>query len=120
MKTLLEENFNSSGLKVALPTKSGFDFVSINDIIYMESSGNYSIVATVNGNRSNVYKPLKYFDDMLKDHGFARIHHEYLINTRHLLKYNKIDGGVVEMSNGKILEVSRGKKRDFLKTIKEL
>ena len=90
----MEENFNSSGLKVALPTKSGFDFVSTNDIIYMEASGNYCIAITDDGNRSNVYKPLKYFSDLLEDNFLPKIHHEYLINLRQQLKYNKIDGGL--------------------------
>ncbi|MBL0110454.1 MAG: LytTR family transcriptional regulator DNA-binding domain-containing protein [Saprospiraceae bacterium] len=81
-------------MKLALPTKSRYDVVQINNIIYLAASGNYCIAITDDGNRSNVYKPLKYFSDLLEDNFLPKIHHEYLINLRQQLKYNKIDGGL--------------------------
>ncbi len=109
----------SQDLKMALPTKEGYDYVSIMDIIYFQTSGNYSIITLIDLKYLNVCRPLKYFEATLTSRGFVRIHNEFLINLKHLTKYNKINGGEVVMSDGKILEVSRGKKVEFLKIIRE-
>ena len=104
--------------RIALPTKDGFEFVSVDDILYLQASGNYCIVTLKNKQSIHIYKLLKLLETQLKSHGFIRIHHEYLININHLNKYNKGDGGEVVMSDGKVLEVSRGKKKEFMIWVK--
>jgi len=104
--------------RIPLPTKNGFDFIPVEDILYLQASGNYCIMTLKNHQVINIFKLLKLLENQLKDHGFIRIHHEYLINVNHLSRYIKGDGGEVEMSDGKILEVSRGKKKEFLIWVK--
>lgn len=101
--------------RITLPTKSGFDFVQLIDIIYLQSSGNYCLVHLTRSTKPvQVYKSLKQFETLLIEKNFIRIHNEYLIHLLHLTRYDKADGGVVEMSNGKKIEVSRGRKKEFL------
>ena len=57
---------------------------------------------------------MKYFEDILKDSCFARIHKSYLVNVNEITKYVKGKGGTVVLSNGKELSVSASKKADLL------
>lgn len=105
--------------RITLPTKSGFDFVQLIDIIYLQSSGNYCLVFLVNVIKPiHVFRSLKQFETLLIENNFIRIHNEYLIHLLHLIRYDKAGGGVVEMSNGKKIEVSRGRKKEFFRLIK--
>jgi two-component system, LytTR family, response regulator len=56
---------------------------------------------------------------LLQDTSFVRIHKSFLINIQHLKEYQKGEGGIVVMSNGKELEVSRRKKEYFVTYMKE-
>ena len=60
---------------------------------------------------------MKEFEDLLSDQYFLRIHHSYLINLKHVLKYIKCEGGSVLMSNNVELEVSRRKKAAFMEML---
>jgi two-component system, LytTR family, response regulator len=50
---------------------------------------------------------------------FIRIHHSYMINKKLVQRYIKGEGGQVVMSNGKLLDVSRRKKEEFLHAINQ-
>ena len=64
-------------------------------------------------------KTLGEFEDLLKQSGFIRIHKSHLINTHHLKKYIKGEGGQVIMSDRAILPVARRKKEDLLKIVSQ-
>lgn len=101
--------------RITLPTKSGFDFVQLIDIIYLRSSGNYSLAFLVNKSKPlPVFRSLKHFETLLPEKIFIRIRNEYLIHLVHLIRYDKKDGGIVEMSDGRKVEVSSRRKREFL------
>ena len=104
--------------KFALPVKDGYEFFFLSELIYFQAKGNYSLAIIENRKAADVFISLKKLESQLAPRGFIRIHHEYLINSYHMIKYNKGVGGIVELSNGKKLEVSRGRKREFLRRIK--
>lgn len=51
---------------------------------------------------------------MLDQSGFCRIHQRYLINLRHVVGYQRGEGGTVRMVGGAELDVSRRRKRAFV------
>lgn len=104
--------------RIALPIKEGYEFIPIAELVYIQSSGNYAIAHILDRQPVHVFQSLKDLEESLHDIGFLRIHSSFLINTTHLVKYNKGDGGTVEMSTGKKLEVSRGRKKAFLGRVK--
>jgi two-component system LytT family response regulator len=57
------------------------------------------------------------FEEQLAGNKFFRIHHHYLINLGRVREFQKNDGGYVIMENGKELEVSQRKRKDFLDAI---
>ncbi|MCB0705916.1 MAG: response regulator transcription factor [Saprospiraceae bacterium] len=116
----LKENMNPDSVlqRVGIPTKTGIDFIPIEDILYCEADSNYTYIHLNQKNKLLSAKTLKEFVQLFSDHAFCRIHQSFLINLNHLEKYYRGDGGYVEMTNGASLPVSRSKKEELLGKIK--
>ncbi|SDT09978.1 two-component system, LytT family, response regulator [Maribacter dokdonensis] len=99
--------------KLTLPQQDGFQVLNIADILYCKADDNYTEIYLLN-KKILVSKTLKYFEDALKNHPFARVHKSFLVNVNEVVKYKKGKGGSVVMSNGKEVMVSASKKKDFL------
>ncbi|MEO5942752.1 MAG: LytTR family DNA-binding domain-containing protein [Ferruginibacter sp.] len=103
--------------KIAIPINNGLEFISIINILHIESSGNYSKIYLLNGKQIIVTRLLKDFEDILLPYRFYRIHNSHLINLGYIEKYIKGEGGQVKLTNGAVLDVARRKKEEFLKLI---
>jgi two-component system LytT family response regulator len=112
---VLINNMNTQILKLVLPTINGFHVVDINQILRCEGDRNYTRFVFINGEKILVSKTMKEFEDLLTKHGFFRIHQSFLVNLSQIKKYNRGQGGEVEMSDGEMIPVSRSKKEAFLK-----
>jgi two-component system LytT family response regulator len=105
---------NNSVRKIALPTFDGLEFVHMDDIIYCQSDGAYSTVYFTDGNKLYISKTLRYLEDALCTFHFFRVHNSYIVNLNHVKKYSKTDGGLLVLSNGEKVRVSRSKKDELL------
>ncbi|MCG2461589.1 LytTR family DNA-binding domain-containing protein [Flavobacteriaceae bacterium F89] len=112
-KILLNFNSNSMHRKITFNTDGKLLFLGSNDILYVESDGNYSTIFLSDGQKLVLTKKLKDVNDMLPKDTFFRIHNSYIINLNKIKEFLKTDGYVVLESNHKI-PVSRQKKSDFL------
>lgn len=91
-------------------------------LIRQRSSGANQIIAislfSPKTNRKIVAsKTIKECEQTLSDHRFFRVHNSHLINLDFVAEYNKVDGGVVKMSDGTLIEVSRRRKDEFLRVL---
>jgi two-component system, LytTR family, response regulator len=100
--------------RIALSTLEGLLFVSVNDIIYCESSGPYTKFIFKQADKIMTSKHLKEYEDLLTGYDFFRIHKSYLVNLREIKKYIRGEGGQLVMSNGAALAVSKQRKESFL------
>jgi two-component system LytT family response regulator len=100
--------------KVMLPTMEGFEIVQIENIIYCEAVDNFTRFHFEDRKDLLICRTLKFYEDVLRDHAFIRIHRSFLINPDHVIRYSKGKGGYVTMKNNKELEVSANKKNEFL------
>lgn len=110
----LEQAYYHDLQKISLPTSEGLTFIAPNDIIRCESSSNYTRIFFTDKKQMLISKTLKEVEQLLKAASFFRIHHSHLINLKHVSKYIKTDGGMVEMIDGSHVIISRQKKDDFL------
>lgn len=93
-QVLLKTETTSILDKITIPTTDGFEILAVKDIIYCQADNNYTHIFLKSGKKL-VSKTLLYFDDMLSNHGFCRIHKSYLINTIYVTGYKKGKGGSV-------------------------
>jgi len=102
---------------LAVPTSEGLEFIPVDEILYCASDNNYTHIYKSSGDSILLSKTLKEVEGMLENRQFLRIHQSYLINSRHLRKYVRGQGGHVVMSNGKELPVARARKDDILDSL---
>jgi two-component system LytT family response regulator len=104
--------------KLSLPTSDGMIFISIDDIMYCRSDGNYTLFHLDNGQIPLIMRQIGVYEELLPEPLFCRIHRQYIVNVNKVTKYVKGRGGHVVMSDGKEIDVSARKKDDFLNAYK--
>ncbi|WP_296380130.1 LytTR family DNA-binding domain-containing protein [Winogradskyella sp.] len=111
-------NFNSKFDKkrITINTDGKLLFLDLDDIIYVESDGNYSTLFLQNQKKIVVTKKLKEVDAILPEHYFFRIHNSYIINLNKIKAFIKNEGYVIMDSDHKI-PVARQRKSDFLEKL---
>lgn len=113
--SLLDQNHRATQPdKIPLSTGNGLIFVKLSDIIYCESSGNYTHFYLQDGRKNIVSRQLGDYEKLLPESNFIRIHDKYIINLAYIKEYKKGSGGEVLLENGKELPVSSRRKEDFL------
>lgn len=100
--------------RIVLPCNNGFTMMEQRRVLWLQSDGNYSWAHFCDGCKSMLPCTLKHLESRLLPADFYRIHHQYLVNLHHLLRYEKKNGGSVVLSDGTTLPVSRSRKRLFL------
>lgn len=100
--------------KITIPQLDGFKIIETTEILYCKADDNYTEIYLKTG-RIVASKTLKYFEKILQEFGFARIHKSYVVNVNAIVRYKKGKGGSVELFNGKELSVAPSKKGDLLK-----
>ena len=113
--SLLEQNTQKAGPeKIPLSTSNGLIFVKLSDIMYCESSGNYTSFYLCDDKNIMVSRQLGEYEKLLPDTNFIRIHDKYIINLTYIKEYIKGSGGDVVLENGKELPVATRRKEEFL------
>jgi len=107
-------------MKLCIPTFKGFAILKLEDIILCEAEKNYTIIHLKDKKNIIVSRPLLEYENILEGTTFLRIHRTFLINLQHVTEYHRGEGGVIIMSNGEEVEISRRKKDIFLTRIREI
>jgi len=114
-ETLLHNLEKANKIKrLGLPTRQGYDFIPVQDILYFEADTNYAHVYIKGREKLFVTSSLKELEIQVEGFHFFRIHNSYLVNLEQVDRFLRGDGGLVVMSNAAKLPVSRNRKKDFL------
>lgn len=108
------------GNKVAISHTKGIKLIHIDDIIYLEASGNCTVLYFSDGTRYLDTRTLKIYEGILNPNIFYRIHKSHIINMDYLKEYLNEDGHFAVLKNGKLLSVARNRVSTFVKTLKAL
>ena len=117
---ILENMQSMKPKKIAIPSQDGFSLHPIEDIVRCQSDGNYTKIHFASCPKILSSKTLKYFDDMLQDLEFERVHNSHLVNINHIKKYVNVDGGTLKMSDGSQVPISQRKKSQVLSAIERI
>lgn len=109
----------TSNRKIIIPLQDGFEVITITDISYCEADDNYTKIYLRNGEDYLVSKTLKYFEDVLGNMDFVRVHKSFLVNINDIVKYyRKGKTGSILLNNGKEIMVSASKKANLMSYFK--
>lgn len=79
----------ASKKRVILKTADTVYAIYEDDILYCRSDGNYTTFYTQQLEKIVVSKPIKKVEEILSENDFIRCHQSYIVNKKHVLKYNK-------------------------------
>ncbi len=86
---LLKAN-NIAVKKLAVPYKSDYAILNVEDIICVEADRMYSILHLKNAKKYVVAKKMRYYESLLSENNqFVRVHRSWLLNTNHNISYSK-------------------------------
>ena len=68
---------------ICIKSYSDYQFVSLEDIVYLKADNNTTDIQLRNGKVVNAYKTLKHFEQTLPFY-FLRIHKSYIVNINHV------------------------------------
>ncbi len=89
------------------------------EILYCESSSNYTWIYYRSGKKLLVAKTLKFVEVHLSSLGFIRIHAKYLANKKYLKIIDRKQSMMV-LENGEMLSISRRKWNQVTTSFKNL
>lgn len=112
--SVLKPKVTSADGKITIPTQDGFEVLEMKNILYCKADDNYTQIFLVDGHKKLVSKTLKYFETLLNENGFVRIHKSYLVNVNYIKTYKKGKGGTVVLNNNKELSVAPSRKAMLL------
>jgi two-component system, LytTR family, response regulator len=115
----LKQKQSPTKMRLCIPSLKGFQVIELDDILYAESSGNYTNLYFLNKPMVCTSKPMHEYEKLLEDAGFVRIHKSILVNLLHVKEYLRGEGGSVILSNGHEVEVARRKKDLLIAKMKE-
>jgi two-component system, LytTR family, response regulator len=116
----LQKSNQQHDMKLCVPTFKGFSVLKLEEIVVCEAEKNYTIFHLKNKKALTVSRTLLEYEKILNNTSFFRIHKTFMVNLEHVQEYQRGEGGIVLMSNGMEVEVSRRKKEEFMNRIKQV
>jgi len=110
---LLTINGAQTQQKITINSDGKLLFFNIDDIVFVQSDGNYSTINLVNNQKKVVTKKLKDINNLLPQNSFFRTHNSYIVNLHKIKEFLKTEGYLIMESNHKI-PVARQRKSEFL------
>ncbi|MEZ4910777.1 MAG: LytTR family DNA-binding domain-containing protein [Saprospiraceae bacterium] len=98
--------------RIIIPDNGGYQCCMPEDILYVQSVGNYSEIYYSDGNKKLLARTLKDIEKRLPHHSFFRIHRSYVVNAYHIKKVcMSIDACCVHITGNHTLPISREKRK---------
>jgi len=116
---ILHETINNKPEKIVLPCLTGFTFVELNEIIRCQAESNYTLFFLTGDRKVMVSKTLNFYENLLTDLQFCRIHNKHIINLNHVVKFIRSKGGTLILTDQSEVEISESRKRELLDRLKD-
>ncbi len=87
-------------------------------LVYLTSDGNYTKFYLNDDAPKLSSYPIKYYEDLLPDHLFYRIHKSHIINLEYVLNFDGGRGGFAHLKTDVKLPIAARRKSDFKRSIK--
>ncbi len=114
---VLKNSLIGNSNKIILPDTSGLQIVDIDVIVRCEADHNYTTCYLTDDKKLTISKSLNKFETILEDVFFCRVHNKHLVNLKYIKKYSKGNGGTIIMNDGSEINVSKGRKNEFLEKL---
>lgn len=104
--------------RIGLPNGDRVEFVEVKSIVRCQGESNYTHLYFSDRKPLLTAKSLIEFEELLAEYNFIRIHKTHLVNLNQVTSFTKNDGGVLFLSNGDSVAISRRRKEFVLEQLK--
>ncbi|TAK43353.1 MAG: response regulator transcription factor [Saprospiraceae bacterium] len=105
--------------KITLTSQEGMVFLRLDEIVRLESEGSYTSFHMLNNDRHVISHPMKYYEDLLPQDRFFKLHQSHLVNLSFVKKILREDGGYALMEDGCKIPIARRRKDEFLEVMQQ-
>jgi two-component system, LytTR family, response regulator len=100
--------------RIGLASQSAIELIDPRTVVCVEGNRNYSLFHVVDKKPYTVSYSLGRFEAQLTQPYFMRVHKRFIVNLLEVKRYEKKEGGTLQMSNGMQIPVSPSKRKAFL------
>lgn len=108
---------DSSIKTIAIPTRSGYDFIHIDQIKYVLADNNYCWIYKTKGEKQLVSKTLKHFENLLRFDCFFRCHKSYIVNINYVTGLKKGNNPLLIINDSTEVPIARSKKEELMRVL---
>jgi len=106
--------------RIIIKTHDNIYLVPVSDILFCQSDDNYTRLHLTDQKQIMVSATLKEYDDILSESGFFRVHKSYLINLKHIIRFERGDGGFLVLLGEIKIPVASRKRDELLEILDRL
>jgi two-component system LytT family response regulator len=111
---------DATASKIALQMQTEIRYVTLSEIIRCEADNTYTHFFLSGNEKILVSKSLKEYADLLRPSGFLRTHQSHLVNPKYVKSWLKEDGGVLLLTSGEKIPISKPNKESVKQALKQL
>lgn len=105
--------------KLLIPFYDRKRTVSVDEIVRLEGSGNYTNFFLRDGTKMLVSRTLKEYEILLDGQAFVRVHKSCIVNLEFVRKFYVKKEGELELADGQQVKISRRRAQMFVDRIRE-
>ena len=105
--------------KLMIPFYDRKRTISVDEIVRLEGSGNYTNFFLRDGTKMLVSRTLKEYETLLDGQAFVRVHKSCIVNLCFVRKFFVKKEGELELTDGQQVKISRRRAQMFIDRIRE-
>ncbi len=119
LNTLISNNHSNNNNEKRLVLKSidKIHVIKIKEIYRCESDQSYCHFYLADSTKLTISKPLKEYDDLLKEYDFFRVHKSHMVNMAYIKRFERTEGGYVIMDDDSRIPVSFRKRDELISVL---
>jgi len=103
---------------ILLSNNDGLHEIATQQIIRLEGQDNCTIIHQIEKEPLLFTKTIKYFEEILAETNFMRVHKSYIVNIGHIQLFLKKEG-VIKMKDGSEISIARRRQKEFAQKFEE-
>ncbi len=115
---LLEKLLKDKNKIITLPHSNGIKVLPVSDIIRLKADGSYTKIYLNNESNFISTKGLGYYENLLTQHGFFRIHKSHLVNIKMISNISFNEG--ILLKNDENLPLSQNKRKELVSLLEKI
>lgn len=101
-----------------LPSGKGYIVVQLDEIAFIEASGQYVYVNLMEGRKIIASHSLGYYEELLSQDNFYRVHKSFIVNISKVARIITQSSPKIELINDRIIDLAHRRKEAFLQLLK--